>query len=230
MYIAMGDSITAGENASSLTRTYTSIVGCELTRLSSCGRVGRGPDRDLLRAPEVEVIASPGWTSAALWRTVYEMDVLALRSARYVTIWVGGDDLAYAALALTQGAPTSTLTQALQHYTTDLAKIVDRVRSVSNAAIVVCTQYNPFPNAPLAVMGITALNQATAAVAQRLRVRLAPVHAWFEGRQSELIYGYRSGRIRDALDGRGLPIHPNNRGHQVIAAGLAPILLGSSWV
>lgn len=71
---------------------------------------------------------------------------------------------------------------------------------------------------------IATLNQITQQTASRLGVAVALTHQWFEGRQAELISGYRTGRIRDALQSSNPPIHPNDRGHKVIAQGLSSFI------
>lgn len=215
MYIAMGDSITAGESASSPRRTYVNLVGQHLTRF---GPNTNGP------TDGPEVLARPGWTSEALARAVKSRFSSRFHQAKFVSIWVGGDDLAYAALAISRGAPRTLLVNSLRHYARDLEFIVGSVRRVSSARIVLCTQYNPFPNSLLAVQGIQALNDLTVRSAIRLHTGLAPAHLWFEGRQQQLIYGYQSGRIQDVLHRARSPVHPNDHGHQVIANGLLPLL------
>ena len=215
MYIAMGDSITAGQSASSPYRTYVNLVGQHLTRF--------GPNTNGQTA-RPEVFARPGWTSEALARAVKTRFSSRFHQAKFISIWVGGDDLAYAALAISRGAPRSVLVDSLRHYARDLEFIVGTVRNVSSARIVLCTQYNPFPNTLLAVQGIQALNDLTIRSAMRLHTGLAPAHMWFEGRQQQLIYGYQSGRIQNVLHNAGSPVHPNDAGHRVIANGLLPLL------
>lgn len=215
MYIAMGDSITAGESASSPGHTYVNLVGGHLTRFM------RNIDPHSART---EVLARPGWTSEALASAVQARFSVRSRTAKFISIWVGGDDLAYAALAISRGAPKRVLADSLRHYARDLDTIVRLIRDVSPARIVLCTQYNPFPNTLLAIQGIQALNNLTISSAARLNTGLAPAHIWFEGRQNQLIYGYQSGRIQDVLHNTVLPVHPNDRGHRVIADGLLPRL------
>lgn len=209
----MGDSITAGDNASAPSRAYPSLVNCRLAASQ------RGTGHSTLN-----VLAEPGWTSETLVEAVPSLFPDPLRVANYISIWIGGDDLAYAALAIAQGAPKQVLATSLKTYGRDLTAIVTSVRRVSKARIVLCTQYNPFPNTPMASEAIAALNAITATVAAGTGTGLAPVHAWFEDRQGQLIAGFRTGRIQDVLASSRLPIHPNNLGHRVVAEGLAPIL------
>lgn len=214
LYVALGDSITAGESASSWARAYPSLVTSILTH--SRHGMTRG-----------EVLAEPGWTSRDLELEVYNQPLLYLRNANVVSIWVGGDDLIHAGMALLQGAPKTIVDRTVIRYGKDIATLVAGIRKISRARIILCTQYNPFPNTPIAGQGISALNAATNEVAGRMNVAVAPVDAWFEGRQAALIYGYRTGRIQDALRGPVPPVHPNNRGHRVIAENLAGMMGGA---
>lgn len=208
LYIAMGDSTTAGLNASSPALAYPSCI--------VQGIRGRG------RAAQLCVIAHSGWTSSALAQVAPEA-AGALQNATTVTIWIGGNDLLQAAAGIVaSGRPVQTaLAGHLQNYNSNLERIVSAVRQNSKARIILCTQYNPFPNSPVAVEGIAALNRVTAQSAKRFGTGLAPVHSWFEGNQPALIDGYRSGRIEDALRPFRRPIHPNNAGHALIASRLA---------
>ncbi len=210
LFTALGDSITAGENATSPLHAYPSLV-VSLLQSRSDSVAG-------------EVLAYPGWTSEALEMAVLENAPLYLQQSNAISIWVGGDDLTDAALAVLRGAPRQTLQRSLAQYGRNIASLVLAIRSVSRAPVILCTQYNPFPNSPVADEAVDALNRITAGVSSRLNARLAPVHAWFAGRQASLIAGYRTGRIEDALATAAVPVHPNNRGHRVIARGLTRMI------
>lgn len=229
LYVALGDSITAGEAASSPQFTYTHRLVKRLSatcQKSVCG----------------EVLAEPGFTCQALQSAVLENSSSVLTAASIITIWVGGDNLIDAALqslsALQSGLPTATprkegalkqtLAMAVQRsisgYSKSLEGLVRHIRSVSKCRVVLCGQYNPFPNSPLAATAIGSLNQATAAIASASGCPFAATEAWFSGRERELIAGYRNGRVEDVLTLHVPPVHPNDRGHQVIAEGLYPFV------
>lgn len=210
IYTALGDSITAGEGSSSPARAYPSLVISGL-RGRSVAALG-------------EVLAQPGWTSRALDNAVFDNPSSYLSQSTTVSIWIGGDNLAYAGLAMLRGAPRSLIQRTILYYGRDIAVLVAAIHKVSKAHVIVCTQYNPFPNSPLAGEAIAALNASTYTVADKLGVSVAPAHSWFEGRQAGLIAGYKTGRMEDALRGPELPIHPNNAGHAVIAQGLLPMV------
>ncbi len=212
LYIALGDSITAGESVTRPQLAYPSLV----VSLLCNARQNHGY--------ECEVLAVPGWTSYNLYAAVEENSPYYLSSASAITIWVGGDDLASGALAADSTKNYKNLTKAIQMYKGELTKLIRRIHFISKAPIIVCTQYNPFPNTPIASTGIGLLNHTTLSICQSERVGIAPVHTWFEGRQPELIAGYQHGRIEDVFKSSMLPIHPNDRGHAVIAHGLFPLI------
>ncbi len=83
-YTALGDSITFGQGASAASNRYCSRILTGLERRSS---------------PPVHglVIARPGWTSSALAGSIGQ-GLGAIRRSDTVTVWIGGNDLGFAAL------------------------------------------------------------------------------------------------------------------------------------
>jgi len=210
LYTALGDSITTGEDATAQNLAYPSRV---LAFLNKRGHRVSG-----------DVIAAPGWTSRALDDAVQNGRSPVLRFSRVVSIWVGGDDLGRATLAMLHGANRRVLTESIHRYGQNLVVLLRNLRKSSKARVFICTQYNPFPNSPLASVAIGQLNAVTVQIGSQFGATVVPTAAWFEGRQSQLIAGYRTGRIEDALRSTVLPIHPNNAGHLAIAQGLAPMI------
>ncbi len=210
LYTALGDSITAGEGAFSPARAYPSLVA---SMLQTCSVHVAG-----------EILAQPGWTSDALKWAVFENSSVYLRQATAISIWIGGDDIVDAGLAIGGGAPKWSIERSIEHYGRAMTTLILSIQKVSKRPIILCTQYNPFPNSPLVVKTIGALNMVTETTADKLHTLLAPAHAWFEGRQDELIKGYKTGRLQDAFTNSRPPVHPNNKGHLVIAQGLVPMI------
>lgn len=205
IYTALGDSITFGENASSAARAYPRLAGS-----MSC------PYR-------VFVLARPGWSAYDLLDAAIWQGSSLIRRSAVVSVWIGGVDLANAALSAFRSRQPLAAKLILSRYKRTLHAILAHIKNSSHARIICCTQYNPFPNSPLAIMSIDRLNHATKEAAQSYGASVAPVHTWFEGKQADLIYGYRKGKLEDALSGF-LPIHPNDQGHRLIAKRLAPYL------
>lgn len=201
VYSALGDSITAGEGATIVTKAFPFLIAAML----------RSGSQETLE----RIMAHPGWTSSDLLGALMNNPSIIRRSTM-MSIWVGGDDLIQAGLSVLQGASQEAVSASLLRYKTNLGRIVQTIRSIGETKMVLCTQYNPFPKSPIAVEAIKALNKATIQTSKQFRTMLAPTHVWFEGKQTALIAEYQTGRIEDALQG-ARPIHPNNRGHRVIA-------------
>ncbi|MCD9025107.1 SGNH/GDSL hydrolase family protein [Cohnella silvisoli] len=211
-YTALGDSITFGESASSFAMAYPQLVVAHLNSHS--------PTRRVIGY----VLARPGWSSCDLLDAAIGQGSSMISHSDAVSVWIGGIDLMNAALISLRNQQPLTATQSLNNYKRNLLALLTRIKRESHARIICCTQYNPFPNSPLSAESINRLNDTTREVAQSCNAKIASVHRWFEGNQADLIYGYRKGKIEDALSGSP-PIHPNDRGHRVIATGLAPYLV-----
>ncbi|MFD2613985.1 SGNH/GDSL hydrolase family protein [Paenibacillus gansuensis] len=209
IYTALGDSITFGENASAWKKAYPQAA---VSMLNSESRKAHGL-----------VLARRGWSSYDLLDAVIWKGSPVLGRSSVVTVWIGGIDLVNAALTLARSKQSQAAAGAINSYKRNLGAILTHIRKESRARIVCCTQYNPFPNSPVAAESIARLNGVVHEVSHQFGAAVAPSHAWFEGKQADLIYGYRTGKIEYALSG-SYPIHPNDRGHQVIARGLVPYL------
>jgi acyl-CoA thioesterase-1 len=209
VYMALGDSITVGEGVSSRFCAYPYLIKSQLAgRLSS--------------PIELKVIAHSGWTSTVLMTALFNQDPDLIRSAKVITIWIGGDDLVKAGRAILRGKDTNLLPIMLTQYKQNLRIMVRGIKQISKANIILCTQYNPFPHSPIAVGAIQSLNQITKEISSNYNTELAPVHTAFAGREAFLIQGYNGGRIEDVFDGSVPPIHPNNEGQRVATDVIYP--------
>ncbi|MCK8489875.1 SGNH/GDSL hydrolase family protein [Paenibacillus sp. MBLB2552] len=216
IYTALGDSITFGDNASSPRLAYPHLAVTAYQRSNP-------------RTIKGYVLARSGWTSSNLLDAVLWQGSEMIKRSSVVSVWIGGVDLANAAITpLVNGGPFPNMELLLQ-FRRNLSAILRQIRKTSSARIVCCTQYNPFPSSSIAVEWIGRLNHTTQGIAAAYDAKVAPAHKWFEGKQAELIDGYREGQLEDILGGT-LPIHPNDRGHRVIANGLAPYLFPKSKV
>jgi lysophospholipase L1-like esterase len=202
-YIALGDSITFGQNASSTCRAYPSRV---TSMLKSKG----------IQAKRF-VLAQPSWTSADLADAI-TTDPSLLSCAQVVTVWIGGNDLIRYGLSLLR-EPGAPILGIMNRYKRKLDIILGLIRLMGVKNIICCTQYNPFPNSVIAVDAIRTLNQLITASATTNRCLVARVDRWFSGNEHSLIYGYRGGNVENALNGFAA-VHPNDQGHEVIASGL----------
>ncbi|KIL34413.1 hypothetical protein SD71_20580 [Cohnella kolymensis] len=170
-YLALGDSITYGQNASSSSRAYPSRVTAML-RLKGI-------------QAKLRVLAQPSWTSSDLAEEIYT-DPSLLSSANVITVWIGGNDLI-------QGM--------MNRFKRRLDMILGMARIMGVKHIVCCTQYNPFPNSAIAVNTIGSMNQVIIASATTNRCLVAQVDRWVSGNEHRLIDGYKGGHAEDALRG-----------------------------
>ncbi len=203
----LGDSIASGEGASRPFCAYPQVASRALAA-------------EMRSAVETRVMAEPGWTSAELAACV-AADPAALARADAAAVLVGGDDLVQAAVtSRSEGHLRRQLRAAYRRYARDLASIASTCRRLG-VPLVFCTMYNPFPRSALAALAIRGLNDVTVRVATRLGAPVAPVDAWFAGREPLVIAGYRTGRVEDVLACGRAPVHPNDLGHEIIGRGLA---------
>lgn len=212
-YMALGDSITAGRDASSPQRAYVRLAAASLRKNGF--------------TVSETIVAANGWTSKNLLGAVRSLPPAVIAQTTVVTVWIGGNDIRRAGLALLQGAPVSILQPALAAFERNLDSIVNTIQTVSRARILLCSQYNPFPNTPIAAEGIGLLNTHIQSAAARHGLAVVPVDSWFAGDEPRLISGYRTGRLEDLMRKPLFapnPIHPNDAGHARIAQGLAPYL------
>lgn len=209
IYTALGDSITFGENASCWANAYPQLA----VSANSRSRKVRG-----------FVLARSGWSSYDLLDAIVWQGSPVIPHSDVVSVWIGGVDLATVALTSYRTKQPLAAEKLIASYKRNLGSIFSLIKKGSCARVICCTQYNPFPATSLAVGAINQLNRTITELAHSHGVTVAPAHSWFEGKQAELIHGFQKGKIEDALSG-SMPIHPNDRGHRVIAAGLAPYLV-----
>jgi lysophospholipase L1-like esterase len=202
-YIALGDSITFGQNASSSSKAYPSRV-TSMLKLKG------------IQAKRI-VLAQPSWTSADLAEEIYT-DPSLVSWAKVVTVWIGGNDLIHYSLSSLR-EPAAPIQEMMNRYKRRLDIILEMVRILGVKHIICCTQYNPFPNSVIAVDAIRIMNKMIIASTTTNRCLVARVDRWFSGNEHSLIYGYRGGHAEDALRGFSA-VHPNDQGHEVIATGL----------
>ncbi|EGK14455.1 lipolytic enzyme LipC [Desmospora sp. 8437] len=204
LYTALGDSITEGYSAPHK-RGYVNLLACRLRRehpsfrLRNAGRKGWTSRRLLLRLRH-----SP----RLLW---------AVGRADLLTLWIGGNDLIFAYIKGMMSTSPHLYEQALTQYLSNMDQIFARIHRVRSRPFLVCNLYNPFPNSGFARQWVGEFNQVLGGMCNRWAIPMVDIHSVFLGREAELIHGYRNGTVSDIpLIGRR-PVHPNRRGHEVIA-------------
>jgi acyl-CoA thioesterase-1 len=203
-YMALGDSITVGVGASSRYCAYPWLIKSRLTE-------------QLSPSVRLSIIARSGWSSTALMTSLFNQDPDRIRRTNVVIIWVGGVDMLNAGRAILRGKDANLLNLHLTRYKQNLTTMIRGIKQISRAKIILCTQFNPFPNSPIAVNGIHSLNQITKEAAACFCTGLAPIHTAYSGSEYLLIQGYKSGSIEDVFNESSPPIHPNDEGQRVAA-------------
>jgi acyl-CoA thioesterase-1 len=202
--MALGDSITVGVGATSRYCAYPWLIKSRLTQ-------------QLSPPVRLSIIARSGWTSTALMTSLFNQDPDRIRRTNVIIIWIGGVDMLNAGRAILRGKDANLLTLHLTRYKQNLTAMIRGIKQISRAKIILCTQYNPFPNSPISVNGIQSLNQIIKQAAASFCTGLAPIHTAFSGYENLLIQGYKSGRIEDVFNETSPPIHPNDEGQRVAA-------------
>lgn len=161
-----------------------------------------------------------GMTSIQLASAFYGLDawLLGLHKAATVCILIGGDDIiADIPVLLTKNR--QQIQAALVQSQLAYQSILRTVRNVTRCPIVVGTIYNPFPNTELAQYVINTFNAVVIeSSASRYQIPVAPIHDAFSGHQAQLIDGYTNGvALSKSSRGESVPVHPNARGHRVVA-------------
>ena len=141
-----------------------------------------------------------------------------LMDASAVCLLIGGDDL-IRSIPLLLAENRRGLERTLLDCAANWRRILAILRRHSRGPIAVGTLYDPFPATAAATRAVAAYNEfVIAPAAATAGTALAPVHAAFSGRESSLIHGYSNGRAdAPGRDGVIHPVHPNARGHDVIA-------------
>ncbi len=235
VYIALGDSLSAGVGASDPEATgFVPLVHKSLGEGFDLLNLGHGGDtsRDLLDHGHLdEAIAEIQERNG---------DDDQANDVRLVTVEIGGNDLLdlYFSLVLTGTCPDletslqkpecmDPLASALKGFEPNLRTILDRLQGADpSVRIVLLTLYNPFSGfgntaevGELALEGmpdtpfLEGLNDIIRAQAGQRDIALVDLHPLFDGRAPELI----SGDL----------IHPNDRGYQEMADAVIGAL-GSS--
>lgn len=208
VYLALGDSITAGYGASHPSMTFVRQVSDYVRKKSLAQRT--------------IVMAQNGWTSHDLLRIVCTLGDSVWGATTVITLLTGGNDLRkllrrqYFSIL---GSPiTPQLVDSQIHaFSIHLNTLCGVIRDHSIPQVILATVYNPVPNSQLAVTAIEGLNDVIRQASERHHFKVVDVHEAFHQHQAYLVQGYRTGRFEDLVSPIRRPIHPNNAGHLAIA-------------
>ncbi|MCY0900993.1 MAG: SGNH/GDSL hydrolase family protein [Firmicutes bacterium] len=200
IYLALGDSITHGYEASSDDRRYVDVLTQKLAGV---------------QRTHAYVHAKPGWTSGQLLRSLDRIPLCILCEAELVSLMIGGNDL-LKELPWFLDDPDEGVQRLERSFRPRVEEILRTAVRNPAAKVIVCTVYNPFPKAELAQRAIAGINGILADIARERGAWLAPVHERYGGQEDRLVHRFKRGELQD-FRLHNNPIHPNDAGHERIA-------------
>ncbi len=208
VYLAFGDSITAGQGASQRTLGFVRQVDEFL--------------RSRKWVDECAVVAQPGWTAKMLNQVARTLPAALWDDARVVTLCIGSADfsrlLRPRRLSLNGNPfpPRTVLKKADEFgfYTDQLFRLI---QEKAKAHVLVTTLYNPLPSFAPAGEFVAGMNSIITDLAQYYGFSLLQLDREFAHNEAHLIDGYRTGNALDLMTPLRKPILPNNAGHRLIA-------------
>lgn len=211
-YLAIGDSITVGVGASP-GRGYAPLAIQALKKTGVPWKLWRAARKG---ATSRDVLA---WTAHSPYLHH------RIQRAQVITLLIGGNDLLRTFLLFRLNRRSTVLTSALLSYRANLHRIISHIRLLSSAPVFLLNQYNPFPHSSLATTWMDSFNRQITVTADDWGLSLVDIHDQFSGKEHQLIDGFRTGTLADLPLIGNKPVHPNNRGHQVIAAAVVTAIL-----
>jgi lysophospholipase L1-like esterase len=211
-YLSLGDSITCGIGATEKKLGYSSLVADILRLRAVCATTAS--------------VAGPTWTAQHLLRAVRSISEEVWQNTFVATVLIGGSDLRRRYYSfLSSPAPAREIQRAIDGCSHALSSILEIIRGHGVPHVLVLTLYNPFPHSQCAVSAVCNLNQRIFKVASQFDCQVVDLYPLFLDREAEWIARFRTGRIEDLSIPFGLPIHPNDAGHQAIAEAIIDKLL-----
>jgi lysophospholipase L1-like esterase len=201
-YFALGDSLTVGFGA--------------LPTLGWTSRYRVMTERYFQRPVLYYERARMGARSDEVLHMLYDTPADVVRQADIITITAGGNDLIQAARSFSHIPDPKFFWEALNHCTRHLQLLIhyiERLKQERKSPYIIrmIELYNPFPYMPEGAVWVQRFNQNIRRL-ENGRIRVARIYKAFLHREPELI----------ALDG----LHPNSRGHAVIASKVAELGYG----
>lgn len=208
LYLALGDSITAGFNASHPGLSFVSHVA-DFTKRKKLSE-------------QTLVVARNGWTTKDVWNAAQLVSPTVWNNTNVLTLMTGGNDLRQLLrrqyLSFSGAAiPPQLVHRRLEEFRLYMTRLCDFIQNGHIPYVIIATVYNPAPKYPLAVEALEGLNAITREIAQKHKFGVVDVYKKFRGNEAYFIDNYRTGRFEDLISPIRRPIHPNNTGHKQIA-------------
>lgn len=200
IYLALGDSITHGYNASDEEHRFVTVLTKKLNKVERTS---------------MYLQAKPGWTSAQLLRSLDKVPECVIAEAAVITLMIGGNDL-LKAMPWFLDDEEAGKKKLRESFLPTVRAIVERMKRNPGAVFMICTVYNPFPKSDLAERAISGLNALLREAAAEYSCIIVPVDEWYGGKEDALVNGFKRGELQDFRLVRN-PIHPNDKGHARIA-------------
>ncbi|MHB1683575.1 MAG: SGNH/GDSL hydrolase family protein [Bacilli bacterium] len=200
IYLALGDSITHGYDASDEEHRFVTVLTRKLNKVERTS---------------LYMQAKPGWTSAQLLRSLDKVPECVIAEAAIVTLMIGGNDL-LKALPWFLDDEEAGNKKLRASFLPTVHAIVEHTKRNPDAVFMICTVYNPFPKSELAQRAISGLNGILREAATAYSCLLVPVDEWYGGEEGTLVNRFKRGELQDFRLVRN-PIHPNDKGHVRIA-------------
>lgn len=207
IYLALGDSITAGVGASTPSRSFSFQLGQRL-----------GKEYGIKQRV---VIARNGWTARDMFTAVHMIPHRLWKNVEILTLIAGGNNLRQ--LLRRQMFPfgknisEADITETLMQFENEFDPLCRLLQAQNVPRILIGTMYNPTPHYPLADLAVARLNQKIRKSATDYGFKVVSLESDFAERESQLIDGYRQGLREDLGVPFHRPIHPNDTGHLIIA-------------
>lgn len=208
IYLALGDSITAGHGVTNPSLAFVRQVS-DFTKKKSL-------------TEQTVVMARNGWTTKDVLKAANAISPEIWQQTNVLTLMTGGNDLRkllrrqYLSFAGQPISPALVYKQ-LREFGYHMDSLCTYVAEQKIPYVIVATVYNPVPHFPLATRAISALNGIAREIAEQYKFGVVDVQTEFLNHEAYYIHGYKTGRFEDLVSPIRRPIHPNNTGHKRIA-------------
>ncbi|MBD1373206.1 SGNH/GDSL hydrolase family protein [Hazenella sp. IB182357] len=206
-YTALGDSITAGVGAApgkSFPQLLSSHMSTYLNTTVNLFRVSR-----------------KGWQTPNLYFALRHLPNKRkiFSQSNLITLCIGGNDLALGFFKYRYFTKDpSTLDEILAEFLQSYTAIIRLVQHYTQTPLYLLNLYNPYPSDPIATHFVISYNQVIATTASHFSFPLVNLFTKFSHHEADYIHGYKDGHTHQMIPFlRSNPIHPNPKGHYVIA-------------